>query len=185
MYLFEHTESGTHLIGEAKYKSEAGTEHAADNKLIGCAKHQESVSREPVAVMLDAENLPGRCCVAAMVKAQSMGLMPQGMAFANWQERFSKHKGSWSDIISRLKIQAIQVDRCPGKKNAVDIAIAAHAISLHEKDGLKNFFIVSNDGDYLYLVKLLRSKGCSVYGYGTTVANRHFRDSFNEFFCVT
>lgn len=68
------------------------------------------------------------------------------------------------------------------QKNAVDIPLAVNAINLYKEEGLKKFFIMSNDGDYLYLVNFLRERGCSVFGFGTMAVNQLFRDSFDEYF---
>lgn len=115
MYLFEHSRGGIRLINKNIDTKAFSSAHFGGSKIIQLPR--QGVNKgSSVAVLLDAENLPGSYGVGAIGKAQMIGPVHRVMAFADWDVRTSKHRGSWRDIVNRFPIQAIQVDRCPGKK---------------------------------------------------------------------
>jgi len=181
MYLFEHSLNGIQLVRQAQV--EVPEVRPAEGK---CTNQQGNKTSQDAAVLLDAENLPAWCGVSVIANAQSMdpaGNIKRILAFSNWRDYRTTRRGSWPDVINRFKVQAVQVDKCRGKRNAVDIALAVNATLLYQSGKITRFFIMSNDGDYLYLVNFLRDRGCSVYGYGT-MANQRFKESFTQFFSL-
>lgn len=85
----------------------------------------------------------------------------------------AEHIAAWDAEGFRL------VSTRPGK-NAADLLLCIEAMAL-ASDGVRNFTLVTSDGDFVYLAHQLHEMGCRVTGMGEDKAPKAFRSACTTF----
>ncbi len=85
--------------------------------------------------------------------------------------------GAWSMAVHSYHLQARSHH---GGRNAADHLIRDEALKL-ARQGVKRFYLVSNDGGFAATAGLLHFMGCQVVGFGTTLAAKQWQDSCDLF----
>ncbi len=85
--------------------------------------------------------------------------------------------GGWSVAVHSYHFQA-RTHR--GGRNAADHLIRDEALKL-ARQGVKRFYLVSNDGGFADTAGLLHLLGCQVVGFGTALAAKQWQESCDLF----
>jgi hypothetical protein len=131
--------------------------------------------RLPLAVLIDAENIPATLFVPLSEFVEALGepivwqlhgdLLP-------WQV-------PWQDIAQEHGLDVRQT--FSGGKNSADIAMTTAAMDILHAGKVRGFCLVSSDSDFAPLARRLRADNVQVYGFGEAKTSRAFRASCNEF----
>lgn len=114
-----------------------------------------------VAVLIDYENVSVSAFGDLLDRAAQGGRVIVKRAYANWASSSTRKGG-----LAELGIERIQVDSTTRGKNASDIHLAIDAMELLNRGAVDCFVIVTKDGDFLHLVRVLRQTGSYVIGAG-------------------
>lgn len=88
----------------------------------------------------------------------------------------------WEQIASEYGIEPIWVPNNTKNKNIVDIALVMEAMTLfYERADITGFCIISTDGDYTRLARMLKSEGMFVLGIGEAQTPTSFRTACTTF----
>src|SRR5947207_10538150 len=85
--------------------------------------------------------------------------------------------GAWSGAIQQYHFQA---KTHHGGRNAADHLLQDEALKL-ARQGVRRFYLVSNDGGFASTASLLRLQGCQVIGFGNSHAARLLQASCDMF----
>lgn len=85
--------------------------------------------------------------------------------------------GAWSMAVHSYHFQERSHH---GGRNAADHLIRDEALKL-ARQGVKRFYLVSNDGGFAATAGLLHFLGCQVVGFGTTLAAKQWQESCDLF----
>jgi hypothetical protein len=88
--------------------------------------------------------------------------------------------GAWSTAVHAYHFQTRTHQ---GGRNAADHLIRAEALKL-VRQGVKRFYLVSNDGGFAVTADLLHFLGCEVVGFGTALAAKQWQKSCDLFFLL-
>ena len=138
-------------------------------------------SMETVAILYDIENAPFEMLDYTLGKARKY--LPCRMIVASDWESRSEQK-CWSRLMRREGFTFRQIERKVDGKNSLDYALFDTAIMLRD-EGVRKFFIITTDSDFIRIVQILREGNTEPYiiGVGTKQASQTLRDAYDEFLC--
>ncbi|MDO9380728.1 MAG: NYN domain-containing protein [Nocardioidaceae bacterium] len=116
-----------------------------------------------LAVLIDAENVPGQYADAAFAEMATYGALSVKRAYGNWA---LPTLSPWVDHLSPQAIQPVQQFGWVKRKNASDSALIIDAMDLLYAGHLDGFCLLSSDSDFTRLATRLRESGMTVYGLG-------------------
>jgi hypothetical protein len=128
-----------------------------------------SVKADPVALLVDGENLSSVFGAALLKVAREYGAPTVRRVYGK-----SEHITGWEQEGYRL------VPTRPGK-NAADLLLCVEAISLALREEFHTLLIASSDSDYAYLAEHLRELGHEVIGIGEAKTPRSYRETCTGF----
>ncbi|MBW9062141.1 NYN domain-containing protein [Rhizobium herbae] len=134
-----------------------------------------------VAVLIDAENVPGDFAPPVLREAGAYGATVTRRAYGDFaQGRCS----GWLVAAAPYAVDTIQVSSPNKAKNFSDIRMTIDAVELMLADRVDVFCLVSSDGDFTPLAIYLRGAGKLVVGIGAKPASASFRESCDAFHIV-
>jgi len=134
-----------------------------------------------VAVLIDAENVPGDMAGAVLREARAYGATVARRAYGD----FAQGRGSgWLVAAAPYAVDTIQVSSPNNAKNFSDMRMTIDAVELMLANRVDVFCLVSSDGDFTPLAIHLRGAGKVVVGIGTKQASTSFRQSCDVFHIV-
>lgn len=138
-------------------------------------------STETVAILYDIENAPFEMLDYALGKARKY--LPCRMIVASDWEKRSEQK-CWDRLMRREGFTFRQIERKIDGKNSLDYALFDAAIMLRD-EGVRKFFIITTDSDFVKIVEILREGDTNPYiiGVGTKQASQVLRDAYDQFMC--
>jgi hypothetical protein len=125
---------------------------------------------QPVAVLVDGDNISGRHAAAILALAGTHGEATITRVYLDAQRA-----GEWASVVGYRLIHA------GTGKNAADILLALDAMELALTKGVRQFVIASSDGDFTHIAQRLRESGAKVIGVGEAKAPTAFRASTTRF----
>jgi len=125
---------------------------------------------QPVALLVDGDNISGRNAAAILGIAMKHGDPIVVRAYLDAQRA-----SDWHGAIGYRLIHA------GSGKNAADILLAIDAMDLVHSRTAMRFIIATSDGDFTHLAVRLRELGAKVIGVGEAKAPRMFRASCSTF----
>lgn len=135
------------------------------------------MSRPDLAVLIDAENVPGGQAQRLFAMTRALGDISVCRAYGDFTNGALK---SWSlEIMGRHGILPMQA--FGGAKNASDIALTIDAMELLYTRPDLTFCLVSSDSDFSRLALKLREAGRTVIGFGERKARESFQNACSEF----
>lgn len=136
--------------------------------------------KQPIAVLIDADNIGPAHANAILKRAQTLGEPVVRRAYG-MVNRFSGESG-WLAAQRELGIASRPQTANTGSKNAADIALAIDAMELAYDAFCRGILIVSSDSDYTALAVKVRERGKSVWGMGEKQTPAGFRTACTAFF---
>jgi len=134
-----------------------------------------------VAVLIDAENVPGDFASHVLREAGAYGATVTRRAYGD----FAQGRGSgWLVAAAPYAVDTIQVSSPTKSKNFSDMRMTIDAVELMFANKADVFCLVSSDGDFTPLAIHLRGAGKVVIGIGTKQASTSFRQSCDVFHVV-
>lgn len=127
------------------------------------------VCPDPVALLIDGENLSLQFADALLREAEAFGVPTVRRVYGK-----SEHIIGWGDEGYRL------VQTKPGK-NSADLLLCVEAMSLALRENFQTIIIASSDRDFSYLAEHLRELGHLVVGIGEKKAPVAFRKACSVF----
>jgi hypothetical protein len=135
-----------------------------------------------VAVLIDAENVPGDMAEPVLREARAYGATVARRAYGD----FAQGRGTgWLVAAAAHAVDTIQVSRPNKAKNFSDMRMTIDAVELMFANRADVFCLVSSDGDFTPLAIHLRGAGKRVVGIGTKQASTSFRQSCDAFHIVS
>ncbi|WP_280270425.1 NYN domain-containing protein [Nocardia wallacei] len=135
-------------------------------------------SRDTVAVLIDAENVPAHRIGIVLAAATEFGTAQIRRTYGDWSR---PSLAPWRNPVTAYAIRPIQQSGYTTGKNAADIALAIDAIDLLHADGIRTFVLVSSDSDFTGLALRLRESGCRVHGFGENKTPKPFTAACTHF----
>lgn len=138
-------------------------------------------STETVAILYDIENAPFEMLDYTLGKARKY--LPCRMIVASdWEKR--PEQKCWDRLMRREGFTFRQIERKIDGKNSLDYALFDAAIMLRD-EGVRKFFIITTDSDFVKIVEILREGDTNPYiiGVGTKQASQVLRDAYDQFMC--
>ena len=129
-----------------------------------------SEMNQPVAVLVDGDNISGKNAAAILGIAMKHGDPIVVRAYLDAQRA-----SDWHSAIGYRLIHA------GSGKNAADILLAIDAMDLVHSRNAMRFIIATSDGDFTHLAVRLREHGAKVIGIGEAKAPHMFRASCSSF----
>ncbi len=121
-------------------------------------------SRSRLAVLIDGENVSPVHFAHVRKLACAKGTCVAWRVFGNFTN--PAHAG-WLDVCKMHGLEAVLQLPVTSGKNAADIAITVAAMDLAHDGKMTGLVIVSNDRDFVPLVRRLRAGGLDVHGIGS------------------
>jgi hypothetical protein len=128
-----------------------------------------SKAADPVALLVDGENLSSDFAAAVLAIAAEYGVPTVRRVYGK-----SAQIAGWAERGYRL------VPTRPGK-NAADLLLSVEAVSLALREQFHTLLIASSDCDYAYLAEHLRELGHEVIGIGEVQSASGYRATFSSF----
>jgi len=125
---------------------------------------------QPVAVLVDGDNISGKNAAAILGIAMQHGDPAVVRVYTDAQRA-----SEWHGAIGYRLLHA------GSGKNATDILLAIDAMEFVYARTVKSFIIATSDGDFTHLAVRLRELGAKVTGVGEAKAPRAFRASCTSF----
>lgn len=132
-----------------------------------------AVQTDPVAVLVDGENLSSDFAEAVLAIAKEYGTPTVRRVYGK-----AAQIAGWADRGYRL------VPTRTGK-NAADLLLSIEAVSLALRDSFHTLIIAASDADYAYLAEHLRELGHEIIGIGETQTGAGYRATCSVFVEVT
>jgi hypothetical protein len=134
-----------------------------------------------VAVLIDAENVPGDFACHVLREAGAYGTTVTRRAYGD----FAQGRGAgWLSAAAPHAIDTIQVSSPSNAKNFSDMRMTIDAVELMLANRVDVFCLVSSDGDFTPLAIYLRGAGRVVVGIGAKQVSTSFRQSCDAFHVV-
>ncbi|MFT2212776.1 NYN domain-containing protein [Rhizobium giardinii] len=135
-----------------------------------------------VAVLIDAENVPGDMAEPVLREARAYGATVARRAYGD----FAQGRGTgWLVAAAAHAVDTIQVSSPNKAKNFSDMRMTIDAVELMFANRADVFCLVSSDGDFTPLAIHLRGAGKRVVGIGTKQTSTSFRQSCDAFHVVS
>lgn len=128
-----------------------------------------TVKADPVALLVDGENLSSAYGAALLKVAKEYGMPTVRRVYGK-----AEHILGWEQEGYRL------VATRPGK-NAADILLCTEAVILALRECFHTILIASSDSDYAYVAEHLRELGHEVIGIGESKTPRSYRETCSGF----
>ncbi len=125
---------------------------------------------QPVAVLVDGDNISGKHAAKILAIAASQGELAMVRVYLDAQRA-----SDWHGAIGYRVLHA------GTGKNASDLLLALDAMEFVISRGIREFVIATSDGDFTHLAVRLRELGARVTGIGEAKAPRNFRSCCTEF----
>lgn len=158
-----------------------------------------------IAVFVDYENIhislerqyhivpePNRLAQLVTEEIKKMGKILVGQAYADWEEydgvqpAFKKHGIDPRYVLSKTTVHMDAGHEVVTRKNSSDIALALDASeTLHTRDDVDAFVIISGDRDFIELVSKLHNRKKNVVLIGVEkTTSRELRESADSFISI-
>ncbi len=135
--------------------------------------------KEPIAVLIDGENVSPSHVVAIMKKAESIG---EPVARCVVGDFSANRLGEWARAAPRHALELVYQPSCGKGMNSADIALTIRAMDLLASGAFRGFLLVSSDRDFAPLALRLRRAGVAVYGMGEAKVGGAWRNACTQFF---
>lgn len=139
-----------------------------------------TLSRKPIAILIDAENVPQPDLVECLIEKLST-LGPVGLKRVYGNEQALE---KWKCVAMQFGIQPMLQFNPSNGKNATDFAMTIDAMDLLHSRRFGAFCIVSSDSDFLPLVRRIQAEGLAAYNCGDEKKTVESRKSYTNFFSI-
>lgn len=139
-------------------------------------------SNETVGILYDIENAPFEMLDYTLGKARRYQPC-RTIVISDWDARPADQK-RWERLLRRPGFTFRQIDRTFYGKNSLDYALFESAKLLYA-EGVRRFFIITTDSDFVRIAEALNSGETPSYiiGVGTKQASETLRNAYDEFLC--
>jgi hypothetical protein len=137
------------------------------------------MGKNPIAVLIDGENLPASHVAAIMQKARELG---DPIARCVVGDFTGDRLKAWVSLAQEHALELVFQQSGGKHKNSSDIALTIRAMDLLAEKHFERFLIVSSDCDFAPLALRLRRSGVPVYGMGASTPGSAWRAACTEFF---
>ena len=135
-------------------------------------------STEVVAILYDIENAPFEMLDYTLGKARRYQPC-RTIVISDWEARPEQKR--WEKLMRRPGFTFRQISRTYQGKNSLDSALYDSAKLLYD-DGVRRFFIITTDSDFVRIAEYLNSGTPSyIIGVGTKQASETLRNAYDEF----
>lgn len=138
-------------------------------------------SNETVAILYDIENAPFEMLDYTLGKARKFQPC-RTIVVSDWEAHPDQKR--WERLLRRPGFTFRQINRTFLGKNSLDSALYDSAKLLYE-EGVRKFFIITTDSDFVKIAELLNSGEPKSYiiGVGTKQASETLRNAYDQFLC--
>ncbi len=138
-------------------------------------------SSETVGILYDIENAPFEMLNYTLNKARRYQPC-RTIVISDWEVHAEQKR--WEKLMQRQGFTFRQIDRKFHGKNSLDYALFESAKLLYA-EGVRRFFIITTDSDFVRIAEALNSGESPSYiiGVGTKQASEILRSAYDEFFC--
>ncbi len=134
-----------------------------------------------LAVLIDADNVPGRSIKAIMEEIAIYGTPTIKRIYGD----FTKPELSgWRSEMLEVGILPVQHFGYTVGKNSTDTAMIIDAMDILYGENVDGFCIVSSDSDFTRLALRLRESGVKVFGFGEKKTPQPFRVACDKFIYI-
>ena len=135
-------------------------------------------TNDTVAILYDIENAPIEMLQFTIEQAKRY--MPcRVIVISDWEAHPEQKR--WDKLMEYPDFTFRQINRTYEGKNSLDSALYDSAQILY-KEGVRKYFIITTDSDFINIAKLLNSVDKSyIIGIGTQQASRYLRKAYDEF----
>lgn len=134
-----------------------------------------------LAVLIDADNIPGRSIKAIMEEIAIYGTPTIKRIYGD----FTKPELSgWRSEMLEVGILPVQHFGYTVGKNSTDTAMIIDAMDILYGENVDGFCIVSSDSDFTRLALRLRESGVKVFGFGEKKTPQPFRVACDKFIYI-
>ena len=130
-----------------------------------------------LAVLVDGENISAVHFAEIHKAASANGICLVWRVFGDFSN--PSHAG-WLEVCKKHGLEAVLQLPVTSGKNAADIAITIAAMDLAHANTMTGLVLVSNDRDFMPLVRRLRTDGLDVHGIGSTIASQIYAGMFTS-----
>ena len=137
------------------------------------------MGRNPVALLIDGENVSAGHMPAIMQRARELG---EPLARCVVGDFSANRLSEWVSLAQEYALELVFQQSGGAGKNSADIALAIRAMDLLAERRFGRFLIVSSDCDFAPLALRLGRSGVPVYGMGEEKSGHAWRTACTEFF---